>query len=129
LFSAIATPLLEASKPGLDTRREMDGKDKPAKRPGESDPKAKNPQAKKGAPPPVKLAPYITVDTVDKAETSKDSYVSERPTLVDNNMMTSTSDIDYDPQPRGITSTPATQNVRLLASVTPLHGGGQVVSR
>jgi hypothetical protein len=129
LFSAIATPLLEASKLGLDTRREMEGNDKPAERPGESDPKAKNPQAKKGAPPPVKPAPCITVDTVDKAETSKDSYVSERPTLVDDNVMTSTSDIDYDPQPRGITLTPATQDVRLLASVTPLHGSRQLVLR
>jgi hypothetical protein len=82
LFSAIATPLLEASKPGLDTRRKMDGNnDKLAERPGESDPKAKKPQAKKGAPQPDKPGPYITVDTVDEAETSKDSYLSERPTL------------------------------------------------
>jgi hypothetical protein len=69
----------------------MDGKDKPAERPGESDP-----QAKKGALPPDKMAPFITVD---KAETSKDSYVSERATLIDNNVMTSKSDIEFAPQP------------------------------
>jgi hypothetical protein len=76
----------------------MDGKDKPAKRPGESDP-----QTKKGAPPPDKTAPYITVD---EAETLKDSYVSERATLIDDNVMTSTSDVEFAPQPGGITLTP-----------------------
>jgi hypothetical protein len=103
----------------------MDGDDdKLAERPGESDAKAKKPQAKKGAPPPDKLAPLITID---KAETSKD-YVSKRPTLIDDNVVTSASDVDYDPQPGGITLMPATQDVRQLASVTPFHGI-HVVSR
>jgi hypothetical protein len=52
----------------------MDGKDKPNERPGESDL-----EAKKGAPPPDKTDPYIIVD---KAETSKDIYVSGRATFV-----------------------------------------------
>jgi hypothetical protein len=81
--------------------------DKLAERPGESDPKAKKTFAKKGALPPDKLA-----ITIDEAETSKDTYVFERPTLVDNNVLTSTSDVgEYDPQPGGITSTPTTQDV------------------
>jgi hypothetical protein len=63
----------------------MDGKDKPAERPGESEP-----QAKKGAPPPDKTAPYITVD---EAETSKDSYVSKRAMLVDDNVQGVTSSL------------------------------------
>jgi hypothetical protein len=39
--------------------------------------------------------------------------------LIDNIVITSTSDVEFAPQPRGITSTPATQAVE-LASVTPL---------
>jgi hypothetical protein len=46
----------------------------------------------KGAPPPDKTAPY---NTVDKAETSKDYYVSERATLIDDNV----SDVEFAPQP------------------------------
>jgi hypothetical protein len=89
----------------------MDGKDKPAERPGESDL-----QAKKGALPPDKTAPNIIVD---KAENSNNTFVSEKATLIDDNMMTSTSDIEFAPQPGGLTLTPATHDIRSLASVTP----------
>jgi hypothetical protein len=66
----------------------MKGNDhEPAKRPGESDPKAKT-LAKKGATQPDK--PAITID---EAETSKETYMSKRPTLVEDNVLTSTSDV------------------------------------
>jgi hypothetical protein len=45
-------------------------------------------------------------------------------------VLSSASDVGvYDPQPGGITSTPATQDVRQLASVTPFHGGHVKSSR
>jgi hypothetical protein len=106
-------------------RGEMKGNDdEPTARSGESDPKAKT-LAKKGAPPPVK--PAITIE---EAETSKETYVSGKATLVDDNVLTSASEVgEYDPPPGGITSTPMPQDVRKLASVTPYHSGQAESSR
>jgi hypothetical protein len=92
--------------------------DEPTTRSGKSDPKAKTLE-KKGATPPEQ--PAITID---KAETSQETYVSERATLIDDNVQPSASDVrEYDPPPGGITSTPMSKDGKKLASVTPYHGG------
>jgi hypothetical protein len=93
-------------------------------RSGKLDPKAKTLE-KKGAPPPEQLA-----ITIDKAETSKETYVSERATLIDNNVQTSASDVgEYDPPTGGITLTPVPQDGKKIASVTPYHRGEAESSR
>jgi hypothetical protein len=95
--------------------------DEQTARSGKSDPIAK--KEKKGAPPPEK--PAITID---EGDTSK-SYTTERPTLIDDNVQTSASDVGDHYLSPGFTLTPMPPSRKRLAPVTPYHGGEAETSR